>query len=86
MGTEPKPKRQRGSGSIFTNGSATKWIGFSDRGIQYRENAHTTDARVAQKLLDLRLAELKTDTYVPRSNVRVDELITDLLSSTGWTW
>jgi integrase len=73
-------KRARGSGSIFQNGSATWWIKFSSRGIPHRESSHSTDHKVAEKLLDQRLAELKTDTFTPRTNVRVDELVTDLLS------
>jgi len=35
--------------------------------------------RVAEKLLQRRLAEVTTVTYIPRENVRVDELISDLL-------
>jgi len=73
-------KRPRGSGWIFKNGSDTLWIGFSDRGIVHRENTHSTDRKTAENLLALRLAELKTDTYVPRTNIRVDELVADLLA------
>ena len=70
------PRRR---GSIFQNGSATWWIKFSDRGIPRRENSHSTDLRVAEKLLQRRLAEVLTGTYIPRENIGVDELINDLL-------
>ena len=73
-------KRARGSGSIFQNGSATWWIKFSDRGIARRESSHSADREVAEDLLALRLAELKTDTYTPRTNIRVDELVADVIS------
>jgi integrase len=75
-----KEKRASGTGSIFLNGSNTWWIKFSDRGIAYRESSFSTDHKVAEKLLALRLAELKTDKFTPRTNVRVDELVNDLLS------
>jgi integrase len=75
---EPKAKRPRGTGSIFTNGSKTLWIEVWDRGQRNRENAHTTDYKVADELLNLRLAQIKTQTFTPRTNVKVDELIDDL--------
>jgi integrase len=75
-----KEKRARGTGSIFLNGSNTLWVKFYDRGIAYRENSFSTDHKVAEKLLDLRLAELKTEKFTPRTNVRLDELVNDLLS------
>jgi integrase len=73
-------KRARGSGSIFRNGSSTWWIKFSSRGIPHRESSYSTDRKVAEKQLDRRLAELKTHNFTPRTNVRVDELVNDLLS------
>jgi integrase len=75
-----KAKRPRGSGSIFQNGSATLWIKFSERGIPRRESSHSTDRKVADKLLKRRLAEVETKTYIPHENIRVDELVTDLIS------
>src|ERR1041385_6523475 len=69
----------RHRGSVFQNGSATWWIKFSDRGIPRRENSQSHDPRVAEKLLQRRLAEVMTTTYIPRENIRVDELISDLL-------
>jgi integrase len=79
METE-KIKRPRGSGSIFHNGSAVWWVKFSHDGIARRESSYSTDRKVAEKLLALRLAEVKTDTFVPRRSIPVDELIADLLS------
>ncbi len=76
-----KPKRERGTGSIFQNGSAVWWIKFSDRGRAIRESAHSTDYAVAEKLLKRRLAEVLTDTFVPRQNIKVDVLIQDMLNN-----
>jgi hypothetical protein len=59
---EKVTKRARGSGSIFQNGSAVWWIKFHDRGVPRRENSHSTDRRVAEKLLKKRLAEVETQT------------------------
>jgi integrase len=75
---EKKEKRARGSGSIFQNGSSVWWIQFYERGIARRESAHSTDYKVAEKLLKRRLAEVETKTFVPRENIRIDELIEDL--------
>lgn len=76
---EQKPeKRARGSGSIFLqHGSAVWWIKFYDRGVPRRESSHSADRKAAEKLLKKRLAEVETKTYVPRENIRVDELIAD---------
>ena len=73
-------KRERGTGSIFHNGSAVWWIKFYVRGIPKRESSHSTDLDVAKKLLKRRLAEVETKTYVMRTNVNIEELITDLLA------
>ena len=77
---EETTKRERGTGSIFHNGSAVWWIKFYVRGIPKRESSHSTDLEVAKKLLKRRLAEVETKTYVMRTNVKIDELITDLLA------
>ena len=74
-----KEKRARGSGSIFQNGSSVWWIKFYSNGIA-RESSHSPDCKVAEKLLKRRLAETLTKTYVPRENIRIDELVTDLVS------
>jgi integrase len=73
-------KRERGRGSIFHNGHTDVWtIKYYFRGIPRRESSHSTDRTVAEKLLKRRLAEVETKTYTPRTNVKVDELITDVL-------
>lgn len=72
--------RPRGSGSIYQNGSAVWWVKFYVRGISRRESSHSTDRKVAEKLLKRRLAEVETKTYIPRTNVKVDELIADLFA------
>ncbi len=72
--------RPRGSGSIYQNGSSVWWVKFYVRGIARRESSHSTDHKTAEKLLKRRLAEVETKTYIPRTNVKVDELITDLLA------
>ena len=76
---ENPKKRPRGSGSIFQNGSSTFWIKFSERGIPRRESSHSTDRKDAEKLLKRRLAEIETQTYIPRHNIRIDELVVDVL-------
>jgi integrase len=75
-----KAKRARGSGSIFQNGSSVFWIKFYSNGIARRESSRSTDRKVAEKLLKRRLAETETKTYVPRENIRIDELFADLVS------
>lgn len=73
-------KRERGSGSIFKNGSAVWWVKFYVRGIPKRESSHSTDYEAAKKLLRRRLAEVETRTFVMRTNVKVDELIDDMVA------
>src|ERR1017187_8970872 len=72
--------RPRGSGSIYQNGSAVWWVKFYVRGIARRESSHSTDRKVAEKLLKRRLAEVETKTFVMRTNVKIDELISDLFA------
>ncbi len=72
--------RPRGSGSIYQNGSAVWWVKFYVRGIARRESSHSTDRKVAEKLLKRRLAEVETKTYIARTNVKIDELVTDLFA------
>ena len=78
--TENVTPRPRGSGSIYQNGSAVWWIKFYVRGIARRESSHSPDRKVAEKLLKRRLAEVETKTYIARTNVKIDELITDLFA------
>ena len=72
--------RPRGSGSIYQNGSTVWWIKFYSRGIAHRESARSSDRKVAERLLKRRLAEVETRVYTPSTNIRIDELITDLLA------
>ena len=80
MPEQPAPKRSRGSGYIFTNGSDDLWIGFSERGIKHRENTHSTDHAVAERLLKRRLAEVETAVFFPKANTLTDELVADVLA------
>jgi len=77
---DQQAKRERGTGSLFHNGSNIWWFKFYVRGIPRRESSHSTDRKVAEKLLRRRLAEVETKTYVMRANVKIDELIADLLA------
>ena len=77
---EETTKRERGTGSIFHNGSAVWWIKFYVRGIPKRESSHSADLAVAKKLLRRRLAEVETKTFTMRTNVRIDELIADVFA------
>jgi integrase len=77
---EETTKRERGRGSIFHNGKTNVWtIKFYFRGIPRRESSHSSDRAVAERLLKRRLAEVETKTFTPRTNVKVDELIADML-------
>ena len=73
-------KRERGTGSIFHNGSAVWWIKFYVRGIPKRESSHSTDLKAAKKLLADRLAEVRTNTFTPSTKVRVDDLYADMVA------
>jgi integrase len=77
-----KPKRPRGTGSIFQRaGSASFWIQYHRNGRPYRESAHTTKEKQAEKFLQERLAEVCTGNFIgPRiEKIRVSELADDLL-------
>lgn len=80
MSEQKTPKRPRGSGYVFTNGSDSLWIGFSERGIKHRENSHSTDYAVAELLLKRRLAEIETGVFVPKGDIRIDELVADVMA------
>lgn len=73
-------KRERGTGSVFHNGSAVLWIKYYWRGVAKRESTHSTDPKVAERMLKHRLAEVLTKTYTPRTNVRIDELYADMVA------
>jgi integrase len=76
-------RRPKGKGSIIKRAdSPVLWIKYSHQGKLYRESANTTDERKAEKLLEQRLAELKTNTFVAPSTqrIRIQELADDLLA------
>jgi len=77
---EETVKRERGTGSVFTNGSNILWIKYYWRGIAKRESTHSTDRKVAERLLRRRLAEVETRTFTPSTNVRIDELYADMVA------
>ncbi|MGA3089824.1 MAG: hypothetical protein ABSD75_14510 [Terriglobales bacterium] len=68
------------SRSVYQNGCAVWWVESYVRGIARRESSLSTDRKVAEKLLRRILAEVETKTYLPRTNVKVDELIADLFA------
>jgi len=77
-----KPKRARGSGSIFTTkGSDILWIKYHKNGVPIRESSHSTKSNEAEKLLRRRLGEIEAGTFTgPKlMRIRVDELCQDLL-------
>jgi len=79
---EPRKKRERGTGSVYTNdGSPILWVKFYDRGRARRESSHSTDPKVAEKLLRRRLGEVEIGSYIPRQNIKLDELITDAINN-----
>lgn len=77
---QDKAKRARGTGSIYRNGSAVWWIKFHDRGIPRRESSGSSDRAVAERLLKHRLAEVTVGKYTVPKNIRIDDLIADLIS------
>lgn len=82
MTAERPEKRERGSGSIFRNKGSSIWhIKYYSRGIPQRESSGSSDPQVAERLLKRRLAEVMVGNHVPtRRNIRVDELIDDVLA------
>lgn len=74
-----KPKRERGTGSVYQNGSRIWWIKYYAAGKARRESSGSPDPRVAEKLLRRRLGEIEADRYVPPAKVRVAELVDDVI-------
>lgn len=75
-------KRPRGTGAILRRKrSPFLWIQYYIDGKAYRESTQTTDEKKAQKLLQLRLAEVASGNFLtPQSRrVRVEELAEDFL-------
>jgi len=80
--TTEKSKRPRGTGSVFQRaGSANFWIQYHRNGRPFRESAHTTKEKQAEKFLQQRLAEVSTGNFIgPRiERILVSELMDDLL-------
>src|SRR4029077_15172999 len=74
--------RARGTGRIFARKCTNSlWIQYSRDGRRYRESAHTTDVRRAERLLQKRLGEIANDEFSPPKSrrVRVNELAQDFL-------
>ncbi len=74
--------RPRGTGSIYQQkGSSNWWIQYYRNGKVYRQSAGTRKRREAEKLLQRKLGEISTHTFIePKSEkVLVKELAEDLL-------
>jgi len=77
-----KPKRERGTGSVYQpKGGRIWWIKYYAIGKARRESSGSSDERVAEKLLRRRLGEIDADRYVPPTKVRIDELVQDVISN-----
>jgi integrase len=72
--------RARGTGCIYRRGDIW-WVRYSRNGKAFSESAKTTDEKKARKLLQRRLAELLTGSFIgPRAErIRVEELAEDFL-------
>jgi len=84
--TQPRkqasPYRSRGTGSVYRQKrSANLWIQYYRNGKVYRESSHTTDRRRAEKLLQKKLGEIATHTFIePRAaRTLIGELAQDLV-------
>jgi integrase len=82
--TQPKPKRERGSGRIFLRGSVW-WISYYLRGREYRESARTSNEHKAKQFLNRRKDEVGADRTGARlfagpclERILVNELLDDL--------
>lgn len=75
-------KRAWGKGSIYQRPhSAVWWISYSRGGKRFYESTHTSNKRKAERVLDDRLAQLRTGTFTgpEAERTRVDELANDLI-------
>ena len=78
----PKPKRPRGTGSIFQmRGSSKLWIQYRKGGRTIRESSGTDKVKQAEKFLQKRLGEISNGNFIgPKlEKIRVDELAEDFL-------
>jgi integrase len=77
-------ERARGTGTLYQqkdrNGNVlpTWWMSFYGRGGMQRMSTGTTDEKKATKILDQKIAEVKTNTFVDpkKAKVTVDQLFT----------
>jgi integrase len=79
---EQATKRPRGTGSIYRpKGSSVYWIKFFRNGKPHRESSESDKVKTAEKLLGQRLAEARTDMFVPLKikKILVEELAEDLI-------
>lgn len=71
-------KQRRVRGCIYQRGQ-TWWIKFSQNGVSHCESSESSDKRVAQRLLDTRLASVTTGEYTGRTRATVAELAEEML-------
>ena len=79
---ETKPKRPRGTGSIYRRkDSGVWWIKYSRNGKPFWESTKETNEKKAETYLKNRLAEIQTGTFIgpKREKIRVEELADDFL-------
>ncbi len=72
-------KRKKGTGSVYKRkGSPVWWIKYHRHGRPFRESTHTTDSRMAERMLRTRLAEINQGTFVGPllERTKVDDLAT----------
>lgn len=70
--------KQWGHGNVYLRGK-TWWVYYSDHGRMIRESSHSKDKDDASKLLKRRLAAVARGEDVSTADVRVDELLDDLV-------
>ena len=70
-------KQRRVRGCIYQRGQ-TWWVKFSQNGVSHCESSESSDKRVAQRLLDTRLAAVTTGEYTGRMRATVADLAEDL--------
>ena|SRR5580704_4823924 len=97
---ELKPKRLRGTGSVYQpKGCRFWWVKYYRNGVVFRESAKTTDERKAGKFLQKRLGEISAGNFLgpAAERIRVSELADDMfrdyrlngrrsLQYTEWRW
>jgi len=71
-------RKQWGHGNVYLRGK-TWWLYYSDHGRMIRESSHSKDKEDANKQLKRKLAAVSRGEDISRSDVRVDELLDDLL-------